>query len=578
MIMSDDDDAITFNLPHPAATRSLPITLLPWSRGVRPLHLDEYLTISGEEVREHFNAVWMMDLSTIKRQLDSVKWHLWLADIPTDLMPQLRHHGLDKVGALYLLCHVPDMRQVLCNGPYFAALLECWIADVTYRGMAFANGQLQKKLVLRRHEALRLTFDNEVSPRPVSPLRIRFIGLVPASFRFRGNPMGLLAFQDYDAFLPQFFSSRLRFKEKLRMMEAFHWACLCASIPFEDAIPLFGKVLRQNTRVRSNNLIKLFKRLVVIHGRLGKGSIRGLLEGAPSLRFLEKYLRRQERLFLKRRELGLLPVDPDEFPDPGLPKNPCLEPLLNRQSLAQEGAYMGNCIESYAHQIEYGSHSAYRIRWPVRGTVLLRQVNDVWSIEDARIARDAIMEMHGLDYLHAWMAGLSVEGIPEDLPPYYPEAASGDITYNSLYPENWDELNQFLEEDIDEEQQWMEARLGELYMQTEHLEDTMPEVLRANELPDSLMGWMRINRAEYLEKVGFESDMLTASHLAVINDINKVIYMHPAFTLGYVVIHHPDEPAYSMEVVRHHFAYWQGMSFKGSQLVEVLREALAKEH
>lgn len=574
MIMSDDDDAITFNLPHPASTRSLPITLLPWSRGLRPVHIDEYLTIAGEAVREHFIALWKMDLATIQRQVDPVKWQIWRADIPTDLISLLRHHGLNKVGALYLLCQVPDMQQALCNGPFFSALLECWVADINYGDMAFANRQLHRKLALRRHEALRLTFDNEVSPCPVSPLRIRLLGLLPASFRFRGNPLGLLAFQDYDAFLPNFFSSRRRFKEKLGMLEAFHWACLGASISFEDAIPLFGKALRQNARVRSNNLAKLFVRLVTIHRRLGKGSIRGLLQGAPSLQFLEKYLRRQEKLFMRRRELGLLPVDPDEFPDPALPTITCLEPLLSRQSLAQEGTYMGNCIESYAPQIEYGSHAAYRMRWPVRGTVLLHRMSVTWSIVDARVARDAPMGKEGLDLLLAWMAGLSVLGIPEDLPPYYPEAASGDITYSSLYPDNWDEVNQIPEEDFDEEEEWFDARLEELNIEAERLEDTMPDVLPTHDLPDALVGWVRINRAEQLERVGFDSDMLTASHMAVIHDPAKVIYVHPAFTLAYVVIHHPDEPAHSIEVVRYQFAYRQGMSFKGSQLVELLRNAL----
>lgn len=409
---------------------------------------------------------------------------------------------------------------------------------------------------------------------PVSPLRMRFLSYLPASYRFRGHPVRKVAFHNYDAFLPQFFSTRRRFKEKLHILQAFHWACLSASIPFEDAIPLFGKTLRQHTRVRSANLTKLFIRLEEVYRRLCKGRITGLLKGAPSIRFLEKYLRRQERTFKMRRSLGLLPVEPNEFPVPQLRETACLEPLLNLTALHQEGSYMRNCIATYANQLELGTHAAYRMRWPERGTVLLQYAkNGQWQVEDARIEHDVEMGEEGMSFLKAWLTGCPLIALPENLPPYYPEAYFDDSPYSSPHPDQWDDMPFDVDNLLAIEGDGDEGDIYDLETEASPDSDDSAASELSSRLPNKVAGWTRINCIDGLAEAGVDRDEINPSYLAVIQDPSKVIYIHSLFTQGFVVIHQSDDPAHSMEIIRHHNDHKKGITFKGLQFVEALRQA-----
>lgn len=567
-LMLKDDDVITFQLPHPESTRTLSITLRSWSEGLQPWNSEEYLSTAGVCVRDHFNYLWSYSLQDIRKQVDPVEWHLWIADVPDEFLRLLRHHGLDQLGALYLLRRFPDMRQALAVGPFFQALVRCWVADITYTDVAFADERLQRKLALRRHEALRLTFDNEELRKPISPLRIRFLSLLPATFRIRGNHVGLVAYQDYDAFLPEFLNSRRRFKEKLDLLRAFEWACLSASVPFEDALPLFGKTLRRPVRARTSNLAKLFSRLATINRRLGKPGIGGLLRGAPSIRFLEKYLRRQEKRFHERRMLGLLPAEPNEFPKADLPETPFLEPLLNVTALRQEGAYMGNCIANYEQELRRGDHAAYRMRWPQRGTVLLQSgLDGKWFIEDAREEHDAEMSDSGLDVLTAWLTGQPLMSIPENLPAYYPEAFLDEGHYAGI--DAFEALgdHHLLDDLADDDGECTTSKPVPVPIPFLDCDERTV-------LPELLNGWMKFNCPEQLKMAGFDADMINSEYSKAILDSSRATFLHPKFTLGFVIVHAPRDPANSMEIVKHRYGRWQKISFKDVQLTGGLRQAL----
>ncbi len=575
MLSSIEDVSVTFRLPDAGSPATLQITLKPWSQGLKPWNMEEFLYVSGDAVREHFHHVWKYPLHDIRRQVEPLQWALWLADIPDDIVGALRHHGLLQVGALYLTQQFPDLRQVLSVGPLFLVLMDRWIEDVRDDGLDAANQKLQKALTLRRADALRLMSYTENSDVPVSPLRMRFLKMIPATYHFRGHPVRHVAFHNYDAFLPQFFSTRRRFKEKLEIMQAFHWACLSASILFEDAVPLFGKVLRQGIRVRSASLNELFSRLQAIHRSLGKGSVSGLLKGAPSLRFLEKYLKRQERVYHKRRLLGLLPVEPNHFDAPPLPGTPALEPLLSMAALGQEGRYMCNCIASYAHQLKEGNHAAYHMRWPERGTVLLRAgTGGQWQVQDARIEHDKTMGEKGQRFLTAWLSGDSLGHVPDDLPPFYPEAFFADSPYWPDDAYQWDDMADEYANGMAGEREFDDWNDFWLQAETSPWSDVVPESSDTPRLPDALAGWARVVSVEQLGGLGWSDD---SSKLAqFVSDPEQHVYGHPDFPLGCVVIHQPSDPAYSMEVVRRHPERQERITFRGLQRLEALRLALLK--
>lgn len=61
-----------------------------------------------------------------------------------------------------------------------------------------------------------------------------------------------------------------------------------------------------------------------------------------------------------------------------------VEPILDSDSLLEEGRCMGHCVASYRHAVEAGRYFVYRVTSPVRATLGLRQDAGLWAIDQIR--------------------------------------------------------------------------------------------------------------------------------------------------------------------------------------------------
>ncbi len=571
------DHNISFKLPCLFSGMSMRITLKPWSEGLKPLHMDEYLHASGEGIKQNFNALWGYRLSDISNKIDPVSWQLWLSEIPDDIYSNVIRHELDNIAALYLLCQVKELRNMLSNGHFLKGIIQSWVNDVTTVGLKSSMDTLIKKLSMKRHHAL--GYEGGAISGEVTSLRIKLLGYIPGSYSFIRDKMIPLYWHNYDVFLPHFFSCPKRFKEKLNVLNAFYTACRHASIPSEYAAPLFSRVIRQRTKVRANNLTLLFIRLKGALEVLQKNTLRGLLNGAPSIRFLEKYSRRIERQIHNRHVmLDVYGTSPQNFSVTGLLAVNFIEPILDRKDLIMEGFYMSNCIASFEEGIILGVNAAFRMRWPERATILLEKDGDKWVINQAQDFNNNKLNETGMVILNKWIEGSIPQDLPENMPPYFPDRKINSIRDWSYHREisRWEQLTcmpQPLEYDVFLWQMIDSPSDDDFENYSDGMDFDCIDTCKIR-LPDTIDGWSRITTAQQLSLVGFDQDMLSPLHVSNVQGLDKSVYINPALTLAYVVVHSLSKFDLNIEVVKHRYAKWQGMTIQGQYLVESLRSKL----
>lgn len=570
------DHNISFRLPSSVFGQTMRITLKPWSEGLKPLSMDEYLGASGESIKQTFNSIWEYRLSEISSQIDPVSWQLWVSEIPEDIYNAIIRHGLDNIATLYLLCQINDLRSALSNGCFLNGLVDAWMRDNQLHGMKYAMELINKKLSIKRCDALGLFSESIIEE--VSPLRIKFLGYIPASYRFIRDVSGPLYLDNFDEFLPHFFSCRRRFKEKLMVLNAFYTACRYASIPYRYVAPLFSRVIRHHNRVRVNNLTLLFIRLKAAFEVLKKKNIYGILQGSPSIRFLEKYVRRLEIKIERQHFLvNICGPKPQDYRVTDLPLVSFIEPILCRNDLEMEGCQMSNCIATFDEEIRQGNSAAFRVSWPERLTLLLTKELDEWKIDDVREFDNKIPSEKVKNVIKDWLSGSISIDLSQRIPSIDQIIRISNLKSWSYLSEivRWNSLvndqSQY-DQDIDEETLFgnapdplFEDQLGSKLKQTK---------LYKRFLPEYIDGWKRISASQELSVVGFDQDTLLSEHVKNIENEEKCIYIHPALILGYVLVNDASQPYLSMEVISHHDLKCQGVISQGENLVEMLRTKL----
>lgn len=597
MYLSDVDHSISFDLPCEGSEKKLSVTLRSWAQGLTPVDMDDYLRLEGSDLQLHFNRIWAYPLQEIRKQNDRITWTLWRNEVPSHLLQRLQRNGLDTVGSLYLLFRFPDLEQALDNPMFFSCIVNDWSCLILHRGMDSAMSLINKKLSMPRY--LALWYSGEGDPEPVSPLMIKLMRYLPGNLVYHKMRLEF-PYRNYDALLPHFFNSPWRFREKLNALNCFYAACLDTELSLNCVVPLFYKALKQRKKVRQNNLTLLFMRLRGVHEVLGKPPITGLLQGAPSIRFLEKYLCRQERLLEKRGTLSRFQQSAviPEFPVHTFPTSHCIEPLLTHEDLLREGRYMNNCIACYESSITTGKNAAFRMAWPERGTVLLVEEEGQWLIEDARTFHDEEMNSETSDFIRQWLAGAPVQDVATGPYPYYCyKKIASDGT--ELWPyqgevRRWVQMSgntpcdhefdagmgdDFYGDPViafDDAMECMDG--GTDFSESDPWKDPAPYLTHSPqmELPDSLGKWFRARHPEQLLQVGFDPDMISPSLCAAIEDNNKPVYLHPHLSLCYAIVHRLDDPDNSVELVKHHVPWQKGKSSLALQLETDIRLALQR--
>jgi hypothetical protein len=96
-----------------------------------------------------------------------------------------------------------------------------------------------------------------------------------------------------------------------------------------------------------------------------------LVDLAPSLPEIIKFQNNDKYIF---------PKPPIETPASTQRDNIHIEYICTPKGLSKEGSIQKNCTFSYINEVKSGSAAIYRVFKPERATLMLRNINDVWTI------------------------------------------------------------------------------------------------------------------------------------------------------------------------------------------------------
>lgn len=131
-------------------------------------------------------------------------------------------------------------------------------------------------------------------------------------------------------------------------------------------------------------------------------------------------LRRQHDALAERADRAVTSAA-GPFPDPPVPGNDSIVPLLTAADLREEGRQQENCVASYARRAARGTVALYRVLHPQRCTLSLVRRRGQWVVDQLKARGNAPAWPHTRDAVAAWLAeGQRRAGGPGDGPPAPP--------------------------------------------------------------------------------------------------------------------------------------------------------------
>ena len=107
---------------------------------------------------------------------------------------------------------------------------------------------------------------------------------------------------------------------------------------------------------------------------------------------------------------------PKEFPPPPLPGNSWIHPLTTPEMLIKEGREQNNCVASLIDEVACGGIYVYKITWPERATVSIKQFTGEWVVEQIETAENEPVAKGTIRKVEEWLYGcyLGFSEVDED--------------------------------------------------------------------------------------------------------------------------------------------------------------------
>ena len=96
------------------------------------------------------------------------------------------------------------------------------------------------------------------------------------------------------------------------------------------------------------------------------------------------------------------------FPEPPLPGNARIQPLVSWEELLIEGERMRHCIGSYGSRIASRQCFVYHMQAPETLTIALIKRGEKWGLEEARGYGNALPSDSSLELIHQWLSASTV--------------------------------------------------------------------------------------------------------------------------------------------------------------------------
>lgn len=523
----------------------LPAVLGSWNAGLYPADDDGPATREGQDalVLQH---AWLWTLSMVDLEEASCHRSLaaWRSQLPAGLLERLRRDNLDQLQVLFLLRHHPELEGLLAFPSCFRQHAAEWLNLLRRQDREAADRHVRELLSRPRRELFWHHPDARPAPvdaRNYGRLMLDFAGRFPGRFADRRELLDHGRMRLYAPLLPALLISSLPFQKRLTTLHAFALALDNSCLAAADLAPLFHRCLKAGEKVRPNNFVLTLERLDYQCRLQGKGALKGLVKAAPTVRWLERQLRRMERRFRSRMARGGLPdaqADAADFPSPALPAVPWLEPIRTIGRLVFEGIYMQNCIARYQATVQCGQMAVYVMAWPERCTVLLEQSLAGWRLREARTYANQFPRQATIGILSEWLEGCMPTG-PRMPPDFYlcpqdrmPFAAYWTYRHGGRMPP---EVDAMAPQRPDEP--------------TSLIARTVRESPPQLHLPERIACWQRVTMTDELLHRLHEADSLAAGEdQAALQEL--MVYVHPASPDMAACIPYCQDPGAALRFVR----------------------------
>jgi len=131
-------------------------------------------------------------------------------------------------------------------------------------------------------------------------------------------------------------------------------------------------------------------------------------DNIPEISDLKHLISLHEELIERYRRWREIPNF--EFPEEPIPGTKGIEPLRTSLDLYYEGEEQHNCVASYADFVLDGFVYFYRILYPERATLAIRETRDGWVIDQIKGPYNAEVKKETVEYVNSWLSGVSVLG------------------------------------------------------------------------------------------------------------------------------------------------------------------------
>ncbi len=324
----------------------------------------------------------------------------FLNSIPSKVISLTKPCELNRLTLIRFLREAPTVRDLLAHCPGLLFLFLDWFQA---NDVAIEEGAAIIKR--RRREILAV-----VTGRAVPESTIRFLK------KFQSSGYG----QEVIDILRQAISNEVlvaRFRhiksfDKTVLRVALNNPIIMSCRFFEDAIKSHGDAFQA---------VRVWNDTERMGQQLGIQNHRDIIRNCRSVEHLttihDRWMDRFNEEATGNGEPGATQFFAGDFPDPPLPGNGNIEPILTAPDLRSEGQNMQHCVGSHADRVGQGISFIYRINKPERGTLELRISGDKVRMGQFRLARNRSPSFETQKVVQDWLKSHMAKALPKIAPP-----------------------------------------------------------------------------------------------------------------------------------------------------------------
>lgn len=324
----------------------------------------------------------------------------FLNGIPSEVIDLTEPYELNRLTLMRFVREEPAVRDLLAHSPGILFLFLDWFQanDVTIE---------EACAIIKKRRREILTF---ATGRAVSESTVRFLKKFQPSGYGQEELDILCRAISNEALITRF--RHIKSFDKTALQVALNNSAMLSCRFFEDALKIHGDA---SHAVRVWNDTERMGRALGIqdHGVVIKNCRTVEQLTAIHDRWMDRL---NEEAVENGEPRATIPPFTGDFPDPPIPGDGNIEPILTASDLHAEGRAMRHCVRSYAEDVANGRSFIYRVKKPERGTLELRITGDKIRMGQLKLIRNRPASFETRKSVQDWLKSRMTSTSPKMAP------------------------------------------------------------------------------------------------------------------------------------------------------------------